>query len=311
MRVSFLLAALALAGCQCDSSVIYVDDAGFDAGQPPGDGDAPQDSGTRFDAGTLDCTPPDVLIALDRTLTMHRTAAGDTPADTAAGHASAKWTQAIEGIETLVAPPLDTTVRFGLELWPKVEPQCVTLGERIRGVMATNASCEGPEVLVEPDLGTGAQIAATLDPETTPLCLSTPTGVALLGARQFLEAHHDAGTAQFVVLVTDGADWDVSCPTPDPRDVVEGLSDAGISTVVVGFSAEMAVQNGVGTGFLNDLTCAGGTAKDPARQCAATADGHTRAVPDAGVLFYVATDAQQLVESLRDFTRDVCCGCIN
>ncbi|HRO28594.1 MAG TPA: hypothetical protein PLD19_14335 [Luteimonas sp.] len=70
------------------------------------------DSGVTVDAGTRDsgmeldgglaCIPPDVLIALDRTLTMHRTADGNTPADDGPGRASTKWSMAITGIEQLV-----------------------------------------------------------------------------------------------------------------------------------------------------------------------------------------------------------------
>ena len=234
MNRLLILSSFCFAACQCDpgqGTIHGGTDAGHDAGLP---------DAAVIDAGS-DCIPPDVLITLDRTLTMHRTAEGLTPADTDAGHATAKWTMAINGIEELVAPPLDATVRFGLELWPRAEAGCVTLSQRIQGMNATNPSCEGPEIPIEPALGTGAAIRALLDPETTVICTSTPTGAALLGARSFLESRRDAGQAQYVVLVTDGADWDFSCPNPNPLGVVDGLSDAGIFTLVVGFSAEMSV----------------------------------------------------------------------
>lgn len=312
MNRYLVLLSSCLAGCLCDPTQGTIHGGGTDAGADGGT----LDSGTGpIDAGS-DCVPPDVLIALDRTLTMHRTAEGLTPADTDAGHATAKWTMAINGIETLVAPPLDGTVRFGLELWPRAQAGCVTLAQRIQGMNATNMMCQGPEIPIEPALGTGTAISTLLDPETTVICTSTPTGEALLGARAFLESRRDAGQSQYVVLVTDGADWDFSCPSPNPLGVVDGLSDAGIFTLVVGFSAEMSVSNGVGAAFLNDMACAGRTAKDFNNSCVfQTASGSYRARnPDAGgmdALFFTATNAAELASSLRAFSETVCCGCIN
>src|SRR5262249_20841627 len=149
-----------------------------------------------------------------------------------------KWSLAIRAIQHVVAPPRDQGLRFGLELWPKQSSGCITLGQRIQGMTGANPKCEGPEVLVAPDVGTGPAITGTLDPDATPICASPPTGSALLGAETELVARSAAGKRQFVVLVTDGADWDDSCPTPDPRTVVDRLSADGISTLVVGFSAE-------------------------------------------------------------------------
>ncbi|MDP2274977.1 MAG: VWA domain-containing protein [Archangium sp.] len=321
MNRLLLCASLTLASCQCDPTQGTIrgnQDAGSDAGTTISDAgviDAgPGDAGA-LDAGP-ECVPPDVLIALDRTLTMHRTAEGLTPADTAAGRATSKWTMAINGIEQLTAAPLDGTVRFGLELWPRAEAGCVTLAQRIQGMNATNAMCQGPEIVIEPGLSTGSAISALLDPETTLICTTTPTGAALIGARNFLEAHQDGGQAQYVVLVTDGADWDFSCPSPNPLLVVDGLADAGIKTLVVGFSAETSLQNGVGAAFLNDLACAGRTAKNFAVTCRTDAPtGSYRAVnPDAGgmdALFFTATNASELAASLRTFSETVCCGCIN
>lgn len=326
-RLLATVAALGVGlGCQCGpgGSVIVTGprmDAGLDAGPMPGL-DAGADASVR-DAGATDggssdasveCLAPDVLIALDRTLTMHRTATGATPADTDAGHATSKWSMAITAIEQFTAAPLDGTIRFGLELWPRQSPGCITLGQRIRGDGATNPSCEGPEVPLAPALANGAAISALLDPESTLICTSTPTGDALIGAQRHLEVRRVEGREQFVALVTDGADWDVSCPSPDPLLAVDGLADAGISTLVIGFSAEASVRNGVGAAFLNDLACAGRTAKTFPAPCVADAQGRLRArVPDAGAtdaLFYSATNTAELVDTLRVFARRVCCGCI-
>jgi hypothetical protein len=312
-----LFASLLFAGCQCGPATGTITNP-RDSGQSSDSGvsDAGVSDSGVGDAG-LACIPPDVLIALDRTLTMHRTAEGNTPPDTVVGRATSKWSMAITGIEQLVsAPGLDQTLRFGLELWPREEAGCVTLSQRIQGTNGTNPQCQGPEFPVPPELGTGASIATLLDPDTTKICLSTPTGDALLGARNFLESRSDGGTAQYVVLVTDGADWDFSCPNPNPLGVVDGLADAGIKTLVVGFSAEMSLQNGVGAAFLNDMACAGRTAKNFATACRADApSGSFRAIdPDAGgmdALFFTATNAAELTSSLRAFSETVCCGCIN
>lgn len=308
-----LVSLLFVTGCQCGPSSVTIH-SGTDASVVMDSGTTVTDSGFPIPDAGPDCVPPDVLIALDRTLTMHRTAAGLTPSDTPAGHATSKWSMAINGIEQLTTAPLDSTVRFGLELWPKQSQGCISLTQRIQGVNATNPSCEGPEINIEPALDTGAAISSLLDPEATLICTSTPTGEALIGARTFLETHRDGGREQFVVLVTDGADWDFSCPNPNPLSVVDGLADAGIATLIVGFSAEASLQNGVGAAFLNDMACAGGTAKGFPVPCTQV-NGHYRATnPDAGgtdALFYTATDATELATALRVFTRTICCGCIN
>ncbi len=65
-----------------------------------------------------------------------------------------------------------------------------------------------------------------------------------------------------MVLVTDGADWDQSCPDPNPLPVVQDIAQSGIKTFMIGFSAEGVIMpGGVGASFLNDMACAGQTAK--------------------------------------------------
>jgi hypothetical protein len=200
-----------------------------------------------------------------------------------------------------------------LELWPKVEPGCITLSQKIAGQNATNPYCEGPEILVETQLDAGTAITRLLDPETTRICGSTPTGTALVGARQYLEAHRAPERKQFVVLVTDGVDWAFTCPQPDPLETVDQLADAGIGTIVVGFSAEASLQGGVGAGFLNDMACAGGLAQGFPGTCTLTDAGVWRAKdPDAGpgnTLFLTATDSAGLVSTLNAFAQTVCCDC--
>lgn len=305
------LSVLVLPACNCGDPGAGKTDSGSggDSGTMT-DGGA-KDGGTG-DGGMLACIPPDVLIALDRTQTMHRMADGMTPADTDAGRALSKWSMAINGIEQLTAAPLDQGIRFGLELWPKQSAGCITLSDRLRDGGATNVACEDPEIVVPPALGTGATIASKLDPETTPICFSTPTGAGLIGARNYLAANKLIGRQQFVALVTDGADWDQSCPNPNPLGIVDELADAGIATLIVGFSAEASLTNGVGGAFLNDMACAGGTAKGFPAPCTKNANGVYRATnPDAGTVFYAATNTVELVTALRTFAKTVCCDCIN
>jgi hypothetical protein len=269
----------------------------------PGFGDAGAKSGNQ---GA--CVAPDVLFALDRTLTMSRTPDGQPPDELA----SSKWALAIGAIRQVTAPPHDRGLRFGLELWPKREQGCLTLQERIGGADATNPSCEGGEILVSPDLDAGVAIASALDPEKTPICSSTPTGAALLGAGTELAAKRAPGKRQFVVLVTDGADWNKSCPNPNPLAVADQLAAAGVSTVVVGFSAEVSFASGVGVDFLNEMACAGQTAKGFPEPCTRSAGGW-RTAPGPGVrpnLFYSATNAAELVRALDDFSASVCCDCV-
>lgn len=264
------------------------------------------------DAGT-GCTAPDMLIALDRTLTMHFDPTGLNPTD-APEYKSSKWYQAVTAIKSLAVPPLDSTIRFGLELWPKEEPGCITLTQRVTdSTPATNPSCETGEVLVTPQLAAGAKLGVFLDPAKTKICVSTPTGQALILGADTLTAMKEAGRDQYLVLVTDGADWDASCPTPNPLDVTTANAAKGIKTFVVGFSATADLgPSGVGTAFLNDMACAGGTALDAAKNCKSDGKGGRVAVDAKGgpVLFLQANDGAALAAGLTKAAKQICCDCV-
>ncbi|MBK8263042.1 MAG: VWA domain-containing protein [Nannocystis sp.] len=276
------------------------------------DSDAGTDSDTATDSDTEGevCEPPDVLIVLDRTLTMHRTPSGAVPVD-GPEYKSSKWSQAIVAIEGLVAPPFDSSVRFGLELWPRDpgDGACVTLAERVtNSKQATNPACEQGEVVVEVGLDQGQTIIDLLDPTTTTICSSTPTGEALYGAGSYLEGIKVAGRDQYVVLITDGADWDQTCPLPDPLKAVQELEAKGIKTFVVGFSAEQAPPGALS--YLNNLACAGQTAKGFPGPCYDTPDGWTGVVvEDPFPVYLQAEDAKDLGLALQSVLDDVCCGC--
>jgi hypothetical protein len=260
--------------------------------------------------GSAACDPPDVLIMLDRTLTMHKTPSGATPADPP-DYASSKWFQAIAAIDQLVAPPLNTTVRFGLELWPKEADGCITLAERVENTkQATNMFCEAGEIVVPPALSTGPAIQAALDPKTTKICVSTPTGSALLTGLDHLKTIAAPGRPQYVALVTDGADWDQSCPDPNPLNIVQQMATDGVKTFIVGFSAEGEVQpGGVGAGFLNDMACAGHTAKGFPAPCKQMGAGYVASDPSGPALYLQAGNGGELSSALKGIATEVCCDC--
>lgn len=260
--------------------------------------------------GSPGCQPPDVLITLDRTLTMHKTPSGGTPVD-APDYPSSKWFQAITAIDQLVAPPLDNTIRFGLELWPKEAEGCITLAERVENTkQATNMFCEAGEIVVPPALATGTAIQAALDPATTKICISTPTGSALLTGLDHLKSIAAPGRPQFVALVTDGADWDQSCPDPNPLSIVQQMATDGVKTFIVGFSAEGEVQpGGVGAAFLNDMACAGQTAKGFPAPCAQMGAGYVAVDPGGPALYLQAGNGGELSAALKGVATEVCCDC--
>jgi hypothetical protein len=125
--------------------------------------------------GDPQCPSPDVLVVLDRTQSMHRTPAGDTPPNDAAGQMSSKWWLAISAIETFTSK-FESVVRFGRELFP-LDPgdgTCVTLIERLDGTTATNPDCQDRQLLVFPTPQTADAIAQALDPLTTPTSTISP-----------------------------------------------------------------------------------------------------------------------------------------
>jgi len=241
---------------------------------------------------------------------MHKTPGGITPADPPE-YKSSKWYQAITAIEGLVQPPFDQSVRFGLELWPR-DPgggQCITLAERVtNSKMATNPACEFGEIPIPPAPGTGDAIAGLLDPATTTICTSTPTGNGLITAFDWLVDHIVPGRDQYVVLVTDGADWDFSCPDPSPLAIVQQLVVAGIKTYVVGFFGMEADQKAAA--FLNDLACAGQTAKGFPTPCQDTPSGWKAKDPNDLTHLYLQAGNGELTTTLGDVANEIASMCV-
>lgn len=303
LRDLLSIAAVTLAACGGNGAEI-------DAGGA-GDGAVGSDAGPMADArpsaDAEDCEPPDMLIVLDRTMSMHRRPDGTVPADTPAGRMETKWYIAITAIEAVTAS-LDATIRFGLELFPRDPGQdvCVTLSERINGTTATNPTCEGGEVPVSPAISTGTMISTALDPEATRLCNSTPIGSALGTAQTHLAGIQDPVRDQFVMLLTDGQ---ATCGE-DPLSIAntQAMARAGVETYVIGFDAS---GTGVDPAQLNHLACAGRTAPGFPAPCTADGNGdYTATDPNTGTLFLTANDATALQQQLEQVAGQVCCNCI-
>jgi len=256
------------------------------------------------------CDPPDVLFALDRTLTMHRTPDGQMPVD-APEYKSSKWSQAVTAIEGVATGGLDGQLRLGLELWPK-DPggdTCITLEERILNVKpATNPNCQEGEILVPPALGVGPMITAAIDPLTTHICKSTPTGAGLITASNWLVDNVVPGRKQYIVLVTDGADWSLSCPDPSPLLTTQQIAAAGIQTYVVGFFGQEAQAGALA--FLNDMACAGQTAKDFAQNCVQMGGGYVAKDPMFPTPLYLQAGDNELPATLTAVAEEILQFCV-
>jgi hypothetical protein len=269
-------------------------------------GDDADDASDADDADDA-CQRPDVLVVLDRTMSMAQRPDGSDPVDTPAGHAASKWAIAIDAIERLTAE-LEPTIRFGLILFP-LDPgadACRTIDQILAGDEADNPRCEVGEVLVTPGApDAAATIDAMLDPETTSMCQSTPIGGGLVAARDALADLREAGRGQHVVLIGDGRD---TCDEAAALAAADALAGDGVTVHAVGFDAS---GGHIDAGMLNDLACAGRSAPGFPAGCTADAAGRYRAVDRAGRrLFRVSTDAASLAAELGAVAGDVCCGCL-
>jgi hypothetical protein len=216
-----------------------------------------------------------------------------------------KWHIAITAIEALTAQ-LDTTIRFGLALFPRNPggAKCVTLSQRISGTTATNTMCEAGEVMVMPAVSSGSAIASTLDPESTLLCSSTPIGAGLGTAQAELAAIQSPIRDQYVLFVGDGQD---TCDEPLVLANTHAMAAAGVKTFVVAFDGS---GNGVDNGLLNDMSCAGQTAPNFPAPCTVGANGNYLAtVRNGPPLYLLANNAATLTAGLQAVATQVCCGC--
>ncbi len=295
-------------------------DASANGDATTGDGGGGDDGGLNdglvFESGEAGgCAAPDMLIVLDRTLSMSAEPNGARPPNTPAGHALTKWVLATKAVKLVTAPPEDQTIRFGLELLP-LDPKmvadggtgtCVTLTQELGGTSATNTQCEPGQLIFSPALGTGATIGTFLDPETTKLCVSTPISASLSTAQQVLAGIKTPDRKQFVLLVTDGGE---TCAGNGAIGVAQGMAAAGVETFVVGFGANDAGAGGVNKKLLNELACAGMTAQSFATTCVKMGAGYVPVMPNGPALFYAAEDGTALETALKGIATSICCGCV-
>lgn len=249
------------------------------------------------------CEAPDMLVLLDRTMSMSKRPDGSTPSNTLAGHSESKWAIAIAAIEA-VTMKFDASIRFGLALFPR-DPgggKCITLQQRLSGKSASNSDCDVGELLVPTAPTTATTIAATLDPETTLLCTSTPIGKGLATAQNALAAN--SMRPQYVLFVGDGRD---TCNEGLVLTNAHALAAAGVKTYVLAFDGS---HDGIDNGLLNDLACAGRTAMGFPSSCIDEGAGRfVAANRDGPALYFRAENALTLTTALGDIAGQVCCGC--
>jgi hypothetical protein len=262
---------------------------------------------TSTDADTAACNPPDVLVVLDRTVSMAERPDGTKPPNTPAGHAESKWYSAVQAVEQL-SSQFETSIRFGLELFPR-EPSsdvCISLAERLSGMTASNPDCEAGEVVVPPDGSTASAIASAIDPETTLLCKSTPIGAGLASAAAKLSAIRTPDREQYVLFVSDGSD---TCSKAMALANTDALAADGVQTFVVAF--DNGAPGGVDAGLLDNMACAGHTAPGFPAGCVDDGNGNYRAAnPSGAALFLTADDGAALGTTFEQIAGAVCCGCI-
>jgi len=258
------------------------------------------------------CDPPDMMIVLDRSDSMKASPSGGTCRQANqtcssgaqccsgvctshkcigsgdAGVSASKWTLAVAAVDLITQAPTDQTMRFGLELLPDVP--CVS----VQG----QGMCGSGVVETELGLGNGAAIASTL--QTTQLELGTPIGGALHVAQTKLASVKVSNRKQYAMLVTDGGE---TCSVDGPLPVVQSLAASGIDTFVIGFGSA------VDASLLNDLACAGMTAKNFSSSCMQSSGGYVASVPSTTHVYYDASDGPALQTALATITNGVCCGC--
>jgi hypothetical protein len=263
-----------------------------------------------FDVGTLvdaapgeDCVPPDLLVVLDRSQSMHRTPAGDTPTNDMAGYQSSRWWIAIEALEAF-AVTFEAGIALGLELFPEVSPMgCVTLAERIAGTGATDDGCNTSELVFAPAVGTAGDFDMALDPLTTLMCNQTPISTAIENAGPVLAGLAGPDHEQFVVLLTDGGE---SCGGDFTARVQELVASTGARVYVVAFGDTALTAEHQG---LNRMACAGQTAAGFPAPCVDDGMGNYDAVDPAGATLYIpAEDGQALVDAFDGIATELCCG---
>lgn len=265
-------------GCTSDDVSVAPEESNDAGPSSAGDAGTPGTFGESDGGGKSQgtCEPPDMLVVLDRSESMNGLVKSD------AGPSQSKWDIAVAALGKMTEAPVDTTVRFGLEVFPDVK-----------------GSCSSGKILVAPETGKGAAISSAL--ASTQLVGGTPIGAPIDVARMHLSSVKTSSRKQFALLVTDGGE---TCATAKGLPAVQELAKAGVSTFVIGFGSGVRIPE------LNNLACAGGTAPDPAKNCKTSATGGLEWVGSGPNLFFLAQDAAALEGAFKSIASKECCGCV-
>lgn len=215
----------------------------------------------------LEAVPPNILILLDRSCSMPDCQKYGLVANCYNNSGFDKWEAAVVAINELTEG-YRGRVRWGLDLFPN------TGGIACVQEQATIAVGDARETEIQQLLTAALDVSHPMFPNNP--CVTNILGV--LEAAGSDAAFTDAGHEPFVVLITDGEEFncgDREANHTQAVAVVEDLAGRGIQTVVVGFG------DGVVPDKLNDLAVAG-----------------ARPNPDPGLDYYQASDAQGLLDTL-------------
>lgn len=212
--------------------------AKFDAGASRSSTDKPLASTapSRRDAGDDVCSsktiparaaPPDILIVLDKSLSM----------------APTRWLPSVAAVTDLTKK-FQSVVSFGLSVFPHGQV----------------GLCD-PGMVDVPLKTNNADAIADFVGSTVPFGI-TPTGQTLQSAREALGDRNAVGdnlvTPAYVVLVTDG---EPDCPDPSMPDPMQGVIDAttalmqaNIKTYAIGYNLDP-----IGAQLMTEVALAGGT----------------------------------------------------
>ena len=218
-----------------------------------------------FVAGSADrvaraesCQPSRLLVILDKSSSM----LGEIT------EGQSKWAAAVSALDQ-VTGAYQETMQIGLSTFP------------------AEGQCSPGQVDVSPEFGSSNSIVEALVDPPPEGGNWTPMAETLEAALGF-EVLNEADVPSYVVLITDGWQW---CAPYDiatrfaPVDAVERLTQAGITTFVVGFG------EGVDPATLNQMAVMAGTERPDCDPTGASVDS-----PDP--CYFQADSPNQLIEAL-------------
>jgi uncharacterized protein (TIGR03382 family) len=213
----------------------------------------------QHDAAADTCAPARVMVVLDKSSSMQTGSIGG----------ATKWSIAVQGLGDVLSA-YETRAEFGLMTFPRPN-QCSPGGLDVAPAMGNRTQILDALVTPPPDGGNWTPMAQTLE--------VAATEPSLVGG---------TAASRHVIVITDGWQW---CSPYDPATRFDGvpavasLKNAGITTWVVGFGAE------VDAAALNEMALTSGTQRPNCN--AASTDP---AAPDN--CYFQVNDATELVTAL-------------